>query len=126
MNRKHIKEWIEKAEQDYQTIIILSRQKKNLLPDIICYHAHQCAEKYLKGLLEKHEIKVPKTHDLIFFADKLAEISPDLELIKDILRELNRYAIELRYPGESATKAEAKQAVVYIKQIRKVLLEKMD
>lgn len=54
MSLKYAKEWQDKAEQDYQTIVILARQRKKALPDIICYHAHQCIEKYLKALLAKH------------------------------------------------------------------------
>ncbi len=125
MKIKYIQEWIAKAEQDYQTILILSRQRKKILPDIMCYHAHQCVEKYLKGLLAKHTGKVPKTHNLIFLADELISCEPELESTKDILRNLNRYAVELRYPGESATKQEAKSAVKQIKQIRKILRSKL-
>ena len=44
MSPEYVTEWIDKAEQDYQTVLILSRQRKNPLPDIICFHAHQCAK----------------------------------------------------------------------------------
>ena len=125
MSVKYVKEWIEKAEQDYQTILILSRQRKRFLPDVICYHAHQCIEKYLKGLLASQDIKVPKTHNLIFLVEQLVKNHPELELIKDALRDLNQYAVELRYPGETATKEEAKQAAKHIKEIRKTLLNKL-
>lgn len=78
-----------------------------------------------KGLLARHGIGIPKTHDLMFLVDKIEKEERDLELIKDILRGLNRYAIELRYPGESATRAEAKEVLVKIKQLRKVFLAKL-
>ena len=32
--------------------------------DIICFHAQQCVEKYLKSILVLHQIPVPKTHDI--------------------------------------------------------------
>ena len=51
MNPKYVKEWKDKAEQDYQAIPILSRQRSKKLPDIVCFHAHQCLEKYLKALI---------------------------------------------------------------------------
>ena len=125
MNLEYVKEWKEKAEQDYQTVMILLRQERNFLPDVICYHSHQCVEKYLKGLLSKHGIKVPKTHDLVFLADQLRTGDPELELMKDVLRDFNRFAVEMRYPGESATKKEAKQAAKQLKEIRKILLVKL-
>lgn len=125
MNTKYVKEWIEKAEQDYQTILILSRQRKKFLPDVICYHAHQCIEKFLKGLLASQGMKVPKTHNLIFLTEPSVKNHPELELMKDVLRELDQYAVESRYPGERATKEEAKQAVKQVKDIRKIFLIKL-
>lgn len=114
-----------KAEQDYQTVIVLSRQRKKKLPDIVCYHAQQCAEKYLKAMMAKHDIKIPKNHDLVFLADKLKKVEPELELAKDMLSTLSQYAVEFRYPGESATKKDAKQAVKQIKQLRNIFRERM-
>ena len=104
---------------------LLSRQKKKFLPDIICFHGHQCIEKYLKALLAKHSQKIPKTHDLIFLADQLKKIESDLEFIRDLLRELNRYAVEFRYPGEGATSFEAKRIIKQVQEIRKILLIKL-
>lgn len=125
MSVKYVKEWVEKAEQDYQTILILSRQRKKFLPDVICYHAHQCIEKYLKGFLAAQGIKIPKTHNLIFLMEQLVKSYPELELIKDALRDLNQYAVELRYPGETATKKDASQAAQHVKDIRKLFLVKL-
>ena len=125
MNSKYVKEWIEKAEEDYQALLILFQQRRRFLSDVICYHAHQSIEKYLKGLLAMGGIKVPKTHNLIFLEEQLIKNHPELELIKDSLRNLNQYAVELRYPGERATKEEAKQAVSQAKEIRKILLVKL-
>lgn len=126
MSVNYAKEWIEKADQDYQTILILSRQRKEILSEVICYHAQQCAEKYLKGVWAKHDIKIPKTHNLIFLQERLLKDYPDLELIKDILRDLNKYAVELRYPGETVTKQEAKRAMKQVKEVRKFLLSKLN
>ncbi len=44
-------QWIAKAEQDYRTVVALSRLRVAPVPDSICFHAQQCAEKYLKALL---------------------------------------------------------------------------
>ena len=125
MNLKYVQEWRQKAEHDYQAVDILLKQRTKFLSDIICYHAHQCVEKYLKGLLAKHQIKIPKTHDLIFLLDQLKNKESDLELVKDILRQLNRFAVEMRYPGESSTRKEAVEAAKQAKEIRKILLAKL-
>ena len=125
MKVKYLKEWICKAEQDYHTILLLSRERKNLLPDIICFHAQQCVEKYLKSLLVKHGLKVPKTHNLIYLKEQLIKYEPELEFEEDILRDLNQYAVEFRYPGEMATKREAREAIKKANKLRKIFLDKL-
>ena len=46
-------EWADKAEADYKAAVALNRRRKEPLPDIVCYHCQQSAEKYLKALLEE-------------------------------------------------------------------------
>lgn len=125
MSPERVHEWVEKAEQDYQTVLILSRQRKKILPDSICFHAHQCAEKYLKALLAKNNLAIPKTHDLIFLVDQLRGMEPELELNRDILRDMNHYAVESRYPGEKASVQEAESAIKHIKELHKIFLVKL-
>ena len=58
------KEWVEKAEADLATASreLAAAEYPNY--DAVCFHAQQCAEKYLKGVLEQNHVHVPKTHDL--------------------------------------------------------------
>ena len=44
-------EWVEKAEGDYRAAVILNRIRKEPVPDGVCYHCQQSAEKYLKAFL---------------------------------------------------------------------------
>lgn len=57
-------EWIAKAEGDFAT----ARRElaATNLPnyDAVCFHAQQCAEKYLKAFLQESGIAFPKIHDL--------------------------------------------------------------
>jgi HEPN domain-containing protein len=52
--------WIKKAEND----LITAKNSLNIKPepplDTICFHAQQCAEKYLKAFLVYHEIEFEK------------------------------------------------------------------
>ncbi len=59
--------WIEKAEEDYHFVLIGVRQKKYPVYNGICFNAQQCAEKYLKSFLIRHNIPFRKTHDLSNF-----------------------------------------------------------
>jgi hypothetical protein len=44
-------EWVAKAEDDFALLVRESRVRKHPAHDAICFHAQQCAEKYLKARL---------------------------------------------------------------------------
>ena len=58
-----LRSWIAYAEEDYKAAKTLLGLKKPLL-GAACFHAQQCAEKYLKALLILRNFEFPKTHDL--------------------------------------------------------------
>ncbi|MDO8730709.1 MAG: HEPN domain-containing protein [Candidatus Omnitrophota bacterium] len=119
MKSKLVREWVLKAEEDYFTVEVLTRQRKKRVHNSVCFHAQQCAEKYLKALLVSHKVPVRKTHDLGDLADTLQSYEPTLTLIADLLDGLTPYAAENRYPGEDATGREAKAASKAMKEIRR-------
>jgi HEPN domain-containing protein len=43
------RESVEQAESDYDVVLILRRSRKRTRYRAICFHAQQCAEKYLKA-----------------------------------------------------------------------------
>ncbi len=49
------REWIDKAEGDFATASREIRVRKSPNYDAVCFHAQQCAEKYLKALLQESE-----------------------------------------------------------------------
>lgn len=57
-------EWVLKAESDYDVVVLLVRSRKYSGYDPLCFHAQQCAEKYLKARLTEAGISFTKTHDL--------------------------------------------------------------
>ncbi|HNR29804.1 MAG TPA: HEPN domain-containing protein [Candidatus Hydrogenedentes bacterium] len=61
--------WIQKAEADYWTVERESHARKNPNYDGACFHAQQCAEKYLKAMLHEMGVTLPKTHDLAALLD---------------------------------------------------------
>ncbi len=44
-------EWLDKAEGDFAVMERESRVRRNPAHDIVCFHAQQCVEKYLKARL---------------------------------------------------------------------------
>ena len=65
------REWVDKAEADFQTVQRELRARKCPNLDGACFHAQQCIEKYLKARLQEAGIPFPKIHDLSRLLDVL-------------------------------------------------------
>ncbi len=50
------REWVEKAEGDFATARRELRARKDPNYDAACFHAQQCAEKYLKACLQEEDL----------------------------------------------------------------------
>src|SRR5207249_5123448 len=98
--------WVKKAEHDR---VIAERISRDRVPlhDGVSFHCQQCAEKYLKALLEELRLHVPKTHDLIDLLTTLRPHHPSLGALRRGLAFLNNYSVDPRYPGHSTTKRQA-------------------
>jgi HEPN domain-containing protein len=110
---------VQKAEED----LVLAEHglalRENCPYDLICYHAQQCAEKYLRALLAWQALRVPRTHDLRFLVRQMpADLKLDIEL--DHVITLNRYSIETRYPEnwDDIERPEAERAVALARAVR--------
>lgn len=115
------KEWIKKAEGDFQTALRESRTRKHPNYDAACFHAQQSVEKYLKAILTEEGKNFPKIHDLLKLSELCIENMPELVLQENDLDLLSRYAIAFRYPGESATKDDAKVCIRALRRLQKIL-----
>lgn len=113
-----LKEWIDKAEGDFITAQREYRARNFPNYDASGFHAQQCIEKYMKAFLQMHEIPFQKMHDLLALMELSIPIIPELELEKDMLAYLGQFAVNYRYPGESATKEQAKHAIKSMKKLR--------
>jgi len=114
-------EWIEKAEEDWVSLLRSYRARKDPSYNVACFHAQQCAEKYLKAWLVEAGTAFPKTHDLSLLLTLVQPIEPGWGILQPELDTLNKYAIAYRYPGQSATKADAKEAVDACRTIRQTI-----
>ncbi|MBI2059190.1 MAG: HEPN domain-containing protein [Nitrospirae bacterium] len=90
-----------------------------------CFHAQQCVEKYLKGFLVLHRITFPKTHDLEHLLSEAVEKDPLMEVLRRDTAALKPYSVEIRYPGEEASPAEARTAAQRMKRVRGFLRKKL-
>jgi HEPN domain-containing protein len=103
-------EWIAKAEGDFAIMERESRVRKCPNYDGICFHAQQCAEKYLKARLCEADISFGKIHDLVALLEQIIEVEPEWETFRENLAYLSDFAVAFRYPGESADRESALDA----------------
>ena len=108
---KVIKEWIEKADEDFE--FAFSIVEESPFHAQICFHFHQAAEKYLKSFIIAWDLEFLKIHDLTVLLKKCRTIDSDLQVLSDDCKLLNRFYIDTRYPVHWPTsydKAEALKA----------------
>ncbi len=114
-------EWVEKAEGDWNAARQLNRVRKDPNYDSVCFHCQQSVEKYLKARLEEAGINFPRTHDLIKLLGLAVTVEPQWVALHPLVSVLNPYAVGYRYPGLTATKADAKAAIKDCREVRRVI-----
>ena len=115
--KKLTREWVRKAEADYRLAAKLASEDESF-HDQLCFHCQQSAEKYLKALLQELGLSIPRTHLLRDLVDLLVPHHADLNSLRRGVKFLTRFAVETRYPGESANKRQAEAAFRWAKRVR--------
>jgi HEPN domain-containing protein len=100
-------EWVAKAEGDFAVMERESQVVEWPNYDAVCFHAQQCAEKYLKARLCEADATFGKTHDLVALLDQVLDNEPSWEGSRRELAYLSDFAVSFRYPGESADRDSA-------------------
>lgn len=98
------------AEGDFATLQREWRARKRPNYDAACFHAQQCAEKYLKARLCEAGIEFPWIHDLVALLEQVLVAEPGWELLREDLAYLSGFAVAFRYPGESCDRRSAGDA----------------
>lgn len=114
-------EWVDKAEGDFATAQREVRARNAPNFDAACFHAQQCAEKYLKARLQEAGIPIPYTHDLVALLNLLLAIEPSWRSLVSDLRALSVFGVLVRYPGVSANRSLARDAVARCRRVRAVI-----
>lgn len=89
------REWTEKAEGDFATAGREIRARKKPNYDAVCFHAQQCAEKFLKAILQEQDIPFGKTHNLIILLEIIIPSQPSWELLRPSLESLTGFYLIL-------------------------------
>jgi HEPN domain-containing protein/predicted nucleotidyltransferase len=121
-SREGLRMWIERAEDDFR-IAKLSMAAADPATGAICFHAHACAEKLLKGLIVRHGTHPPRTHALPELLSLQAPaIRADAAVIEACALLQTLYPSS-RYPeGPMPTSEEARRALDSARLVRDRLL----
>jgi HEPN domain-containing protein len=114
-------EWVAKAEGDWNTAQREYRARQRPNYDAACFHAQQCAEKYLKARLEEAAIAFGRTHNLISLLTLVLAVEPTWTVLQPHLTALNIYAVAFRYPGSSATRSNAANALKACREVCRIM-----
>jgi HEPN domain-containing protein len=108
---------VRKAEGDY---VLATQNFASDRPvyDGVCFHCQQCAEKYLKALLQELGLASTRTHDLESLRVQLLPHHPSLRPFRRGLEFLTSYAVDVRYPGKRANKRQAVSALRWADRVR--------
>ena len=112
-------EWVAKAEGDFLVASQIMRRRKHRVLDAACFHCQQTVEKYFKARLCEAGAGFPKTHDLVALLGLLLPYEPLWTAFLPAAQLLTDFAVDFRYPGDSATLAEARECLKGCKAIRR-------
>jgi HEPN domain-containing protein len=118
--------WLQRARSDLLLGEVAYNTTGVMLEDA-CFHAQQCAEKALKGLLSHLNIAFPRTHAIELLLDLLKNAGSDIPHRIDEAFILTQYAVETRYPGsiEPIDRDEARKALLLSTEVLKWVEEKL-
>jgi HEPN domain-containing protein len=97
-------ELFDKAEKDIMNIDIMN--KDMVYPpdrkyDLICFHATQAVEKFLKGYIIKNGRQVEKLHNLEFLLTEAMNIDATFGTIRPQCMLLNKYSSDIKYTNRN-------------------------
>ena len=115
-------EWITKALKDSDSATFILNSKKDYY-DQICFLFQQSIEKLLKAYLIKNRADISKTHDLVKLVTDCSKYNTKFLEWKNKALSLTTYAVDFRYPGETATMEEAQEAHKITEEFSKFILD---
>lgn len=122
-----IRQWISKGDHDLGTAKITYLHIPEYI-DTVTFHCQQAVEKYLKAYLIFQCTAFKFSHDLIYLLDLITQKDSDFECYYDTVSELQGYAVEIRYPGETIflSNEKVEKAMRFAKEVREFVTLKMN
>lgn len=126
MPTDYVKNWFARADEDLNLIETILKEEK-ISSNIICFHAQQAGEKYLKGFLAHQNLHVRKIHNLETLITDCVAIDQSFEELRDDARFLDQFYTESRYPDDymEFSPKDAEEAYEAAKRIKDFIIEKV-
>lgn len=104
---------------------LVSEERAEGLASVVCFHAQQAAEKYLKGLLVVYDEEPPRIHALPELLRRVIIHAPELSStdLEDAANGLDQFYITGRYPVDfggpagTITATEASESLAWAEAI---------
>ena len=119
------REWVEKAENDFDAAELTLHGREEPIIDAVCFHSQQCAEKYLKAYLQENELRFERRHELIPLLELSLTVDREFEPLRQDLQSLEQYGVLIRYPGLIVPATMAEQAFEAANRIREFVRDKL-
>jgi HEPN domain-containing protein len=119
--------WLRKAEEDLHVAReLMERDRISYSP--VGFHGQQAVEKFLKGLLTRHQIPFPKTHDIEELLVLAEKATPGIHAELRDAEVLSPNGVEIRYPGErpDLDQSQGAEAVRLAAQVRMAVLQRLE
>jgi HEPN domain-containing protein len=118
-----VQQWLARAEQDLRASrVILGGGLEDF--ENVGFHAQQTAEKFLKGLLVRHQVEFPKTHNIAHLRGFVAQVDAALADRLAPADALTPFGVEYRYPGDlpPVSRRQGMDAIRLAEQLRDEVL----
>ncbi len=90
------REWLNRARSN---LIQAKVKRKGIYLEDLCFNAQQAAEKAIKALLIKQDVKFPYVHDIAELLTLLEKTGQEVPQALRQAEKLTRFAVFTRYPG---------------------------
>jgi HEPN domain-containing protein len=114
------REWVAKAESDYDGACEALRSRRKSRRDRIAFFSQQCIEKYLKARLTEAGVAFPRTHELSILLQLCLPVEPRWGSFDRAFAAISQFAVLLRYPGTWATLREAQHGIRTCRRFRSI------
>ncbi len=122
-----VRGWLKKAEEDFHVAQeLMERDRISYNP--VGFHAQQAVEKCLKGLLTRHQIPFPKTHEIEELLVLAEKATPGIQAELRGAEILSPFGVEIRYPDEhpDLNREQGAEAVRLAVKVRTAVMQRLD